>query len=245
MIDLHCHILPGVDDGSSNLEESVEMAKVLEAEGFRAIAPSPHYGEGPGGDVPIEEASQVRASLAERLAAEGINLELLPNAEHHVSPGLFERIGGGQVMPIGGQSRWLLTELPWRSIPGPEQILFRVRSSGYNLLLAHPERYSYIDFKAIASLAAQGVKMQCELGSFVGVYGRRAEKLARKMADKGLVHVLASDLHRAKDAHAWLGDSIKKVRKRYGDQGVQQALEVNPRKLLDGAYPEDIDPISR
>ena len=68
-------------------------------------------------------------------------------------------------MPIGGQSRWLLTELPWRSIPGPEQILFRVRSSGYNLLLAHPERYSYIDFKAITSLANQGVKCSVSWGA--------------------------------------------------------------------------------
>ena len=245
MIDLHCHILPGVDDGATDIEESVEIARVLVDEGFDTIAPSPHYGEGPGGDVPVETASRVRGELSERLAEEGIDLSLLPNAEHHVSPGLFDRIGAGQTVSIGGKGRWLLTELPWSSIPGPANILFRVRSAGYSVLLAHPERYTYLEFKDIEALASQGVKMQCELGSFVGVYGSRAEKLARKMADNGLVHVLASDLHRAKDAQAWLGKSLTKVRKRYGEQGLQLALEENPRKVIDGAYPEDLEAISR
>ena len=113
------------------------------------------------------------------------------------------------------------------------------------MVLAHPERYSYLEFKAIEALVDQGVKMQCELGSFVGVYGSRSEKMAKKMAGKGMVHLLASDLHRPKDAHAWLGKSIAKVRKRYGDSAVTTGLEVNPSKVIAGAYPEDIEPLSR
>ena len=139
MIDLHCHILPGVDDGAPDMESAVEMARALRGVGFRTIAPSPHFGEGSNGDVPLVVASETREKLAGVLAQEGIELALLPNAEHHLRPSLFDRLDAGDVMPIGGpEGKWILVEFPWQPIPEPEDIIFRLQMKGFRVVLAHP-----------------------------------------------------------------------------------------------------------
>ena len=123
MLDIHCHILPGVDDGAPDLDVSLQMAELLYGAGFRKIAASPHYGEGSAGDVPIELATSRRAELNDALKQAGIDVEILPNAEHHLRPSLFDRLDAGAVVPIGGQGKWLLVELPWSPIPNPEDII--------------------------------------------------------------------------------------------------------------------------
>ena len=160
MLDLHCHILPGVDDGSPDWETSLAMARLLVDSGFTQVAPSPHYGEGPGGDVPIAVADSLRSELREKLRVEGIDLEILPNAEHFVSPRLFERIEQDSVVTIGGEGKWLLVELPWQSIPESESVLFRLQMKGFRLVLAHPERYQYVEPDMVERLVQRGVKMQ-------------------------------------------------------------------------------------
>ncbi len=239
MIDLHCHLLPGLDDGAVSMESSVEMARQLVDAGVSTVAPSPHYGEGPGGDVPVEAATRVRELLQERLRREGLELELLPNAEHHISPALFERVDRGEVVPLGGRGRWLLVELPWSPVPNAEDILFRLQMKGYRLLLAHPERCGYLEPRSVERLVERGVKLQIELGSWVGVYGRRAQKRARRFGDRGLAHVVASDLHRPE---VWIGAGMRAFVKRYGQAGLARAMQTNPRGLLADVSPEEVLP---
>ena len=239
VLDLHCHILPAVDDGSSSWEMSLEMGRCLVEAGFTVIAPSPHYGTGPGGDVSMEVAEAKRGEIRELFEREGIELEILPNAEHHVSPMLFDRLKEGAVVPIGGVGKWLLVELPWSPMVKPEEILFRLQMSGHRLLLAHPERYNYLEVDTVERLVERGVKLQLELGSCVGVYGRRSKKRARLFADKGWSHVIASDLHRPE---TWLGDALKAVEKRYGTAGLKKALEENPQAILSDIDTEQLEP---
>lgn len=245
MLDIHCHILPGVDDGSPDIESSVAMAEALYGAGFRQIAASPHYGEGSAGDVPIELATEKRKELQGALDDAGVEMKILPNAEHHLRPSLFDRMDSGAVVPIGGAGRWLLVEFPWQSIPKPEEILFRVQMKGYRVILAHPERYQYVEPPLVERLVSRGILLQLELGSFADLYGRRARKRALRYADGGMCHVLASDLHRPQGATQWLGDAMKVVRKRYGDHGMAQALDVNPNLLLQDADPGDVVAISK
>lgn len=241
MIDLHCHILPDVDDGAPDFDTAVAMAKILADAGFTQVAASPHYGEGPGGDVLPALAAERRQALQERLQAEGVDLQLLPNAEHHVTPQLFTRLREGQGVPVGGSGAWLLVELPWQAIPRPEDVLFRVQLAGYRLLLAHPERYSYLDVDAVQRLVDRGVRMQLELGSFVGVYGERAHKRAMALMKDGLGHVLATDLHRPKQAEIWLAEALAFVRKRFGSDALGLALQRNPQAIFNNVTPEDIE----
>ena len=237
MLDLHCHILPGVDDGSLSQAMTLEMGRCLVDAGFNAIAASPHYGTGPGGDVSIAMGHEKRLETARFLKENGIELDILPNAEHYVSPELFERVAADAVVPIGGNSDWLLIELPWKPLSNPEEVLFRLQMAGYKLLLAHPERYKYLEADTVERLVHRGIKLQLELGSFVRVYGRRSRKRAVFFADNGWAHVLASDLHRPAD---WLADSLKAVRKRYGSRGLKNALEENPRALISNAGSDEV-----
>lgn len=240
MIDLHCHLLPAVDDGVPSLDEAVELARELVHAGFSTVAASPHVGMGPGGHVVPTVAAAKRDELAARLAQEGIELELLPNAEHHVSPELFAMVARGEVTPIGGRGRWLLTELPWEPIANAGEVLFRLQSKGYTLLLAHPERYSYLGLPALEALAARGVRFQLELGSVIEVYGGRAKQRAHQLLDRGLVDVVATDLHRARQAQDWLARALAELERLVGANGVEVLFVDNPRRILDGSDADEL-----
>ena len=243
MLDLHCHILPGVDDGAPDLESALAIARAMVALGYTHVAASPHTGGGPGGDVSTARNTSTRAELSLALAEAGIPLTLVANAEHCVGPVLFERLPQGATC-IGPESRWLLVELPWERTPQPEQLLFRLQTKGYRLLLAHPERYSYVDVAMVERLVERGVRMQVELGSFVDVFGDRARSRAEKMVEKGLVHVLASDIHRPKQALEWLGPALATVRDTYGKEALRRATEENPNAILKDATAEALGPMT-
>jgi protein-tyrosine phosphatase len=243
MLDLHCHILPGIDDGAPDLTAALAIARAMVAAGYTHIAPSPHTGGGVGGDVSTELNGTTRHTLARALADAGIPLTLMANAEHCVGPILFDRLPQGATC-IGGASRWLLVELPWERILQPEQLLFRLQTKGYRLLLAHPERYSYIDVETVERLVERGVRMQVELGSFIDVYGDRARSGAEKMVEKGLVHVLASDIHRPKQAVEWLSEALRTVRATYGDAALRRATHENPNAIVKDATAAALEPMT-
>lgn len=232
LLDLHCHILPGVDDGAPDLDEALAMARVLADAGFRGVAASPHLGEGPGGDVPLERAAAARAELEHALTCAGISLTLYANAEHHVTPDLYARQREGGVVSVGGMSHWLLVELPWQAIPNIEDALFRLQAGGHRLLLAHPERYRYLKIDTIERLVARGVRMQLEIGSFASLYGRSAHVMAVDVADRGLGHVLATDMHRSQDSAAWLHQGLLAAANRYGQQAVSRGASAAPEAIL-------------
>ncbi len=246
MLDLHCHILPGVDDGAKDMEAALAMGRALVEVGYTDIAASPHFGHGPGGHVSRILAAEKRNELSDRFAAEGIALKLHPNAEHHVGPSLFEAASAEptELTPIGGDGQWLLVELPWQPLSDPETVIFRLQSKGYRLLLAHPERYQYIEMDMVERLVERGVRMQLEIGSFVNVYGKRAHFRALGMVDKGLVHVLCTDLHRPEDAATWVKHGLRAIGDRYGKRAVAAGTERNPRAILDNASIEDITPMT-
>lgn len=241
-LDVHCHILPGVDDGAPDMETALDMARLFVAQGYTALAPSPHFGVGPGGHVPKDVADNARQALREALATEGIALEILPGSEHHMSPELFQAITQGEVTPVGGASKWLLTEFPWQPIARVEDLLFRLQTTGHKVLLAHPERQPYLDFDLLGRLVERGVCLQLEIGSFVGVYGRSAQSMAMRLADEGLAHIFASDLHHTKRSSQWLPAGLKAITDRYGKGALIRGLTENPRALVADAGVSDIRP---
>ena len=119
----------------------------------------------------------------------------------------------------------------------------RLQVSGYRLLLAHPERYSYLDLDTAARLVDRDVKLQLELGSFVGGFGDRAQARAMAMMNKGLGHVLATDLHRPKQAEMWLAESLAFVHTRFGGEALKRGVLHNPQAMLDNAGVETIEPL--
>jgi len=215
------------------------MAAALVDAGFTRVAASPHAGEGPGGDVSADAASLAREKLQQTLHQQGIGLELLANAEHHLSAAMLDRAARDEVVPIGGTGHWLLVELPWQQLADAPAALFRLQSAGYRLLLAHPERHSYLALDTVADLVDRGVRIQLELGSFLGQYGRQAANRAEMLVERSQAHVMATDLHTTKSAQQ-LPKMLARVASLFGSELLQQATQSNPEAILNDSEPYEV-----
>ena len=197
MIDLHAHILPGVDDGPPTTEAALEMARTAVAAGTRAIATTSHVGNVL--NVEPEQIRHGRETLAARLAYEGIDLELLAGGEiaHDRLPDLDDDTL--RTLTLGGGS-YLLLECPFAPVgDGLEPLVEDLHERGFEVLLAHPERSASFqrDPGLLAALVDQGALAQVTVGSLTGHFGGVPQRAARLMVREGLVHVLASDAHDA------------------------------------------------
>ena len=241
-IDVHCHLLPGVDDGSVDYAMSREMAYQLLDAGFEMVTPSPHYGFGPGGHVVPAKTHEVLGRLQDDFRAHGVEIELLPNSEHHICPEMFGFFDRNEIVTLGGKSRWVLVELPWHPIPNPEAIIFRLATKGYKLILAHPERYRYVDRTMVERLVGRGLLMQLEMGSFTGVYGKRAQERAWRYLERGWAHVLSTDLHRP-NLGTFFDEAVNAIEQRFSRATLDRGFSENPRKLLDDASGDQVEPM--
>jgi len=196
MIDLHSHILPGLDDGAEAIESSLEMARAALADGIETMAATPHVRDDyPTSADAMERAlAEVRASLA----AEGVPLELLSGGEIALDylPSLdddaLRRFG------LGGNPRYLLIETPYIGWPlGIEDTLFKLRLRGFEIVLAHPERNADVQEGPgkLESLVEAGILIQVTGASLDGRLGPRARTTAEQLLKLGHVHMLASDAH--------------------------------------------------
>jgi protein-tyrosine phosphatase len=197
VIDLHSHVLPGIDDGPRTIEGSLELARAAVAAGTRTLVATPHVSWHYPNDA--DTIARAVTELRERLAAEEIALELLPGAEIAVTrlPELDSaersrlRLGGGP---------WLLVEPPFTPVAtGLERILLDLQDSGSRVLLAHPERSPAIqrDPRMLASLVRAGVLTSLTAGSLVGHFGEKVRRFALQLVHEELVHNVAADSHDA------------------------------------------------
>lgn len=197
MIDLHAHILPGMDDGAKNLAHSLAMSRLYAAAGYTTVVATPHAApENPSMGFAKSVALQVE-TLSQALRNERIRLNLLPGMEIPLAPEAADRLDQGLVLPLGG-THWVLLEPPFERLPLRwEQILFEVASRGYRVLLAHPERCQQLcrTHAMLARLIETGIHLQVNWGSFLGLYGREPLRTARHLAHKGYIHCLATDSH--------------------------------------------------
>ncbi|MEN9798409.1 MAG: hypothetical protein RL653_2105 [Pseudomonadota bacterium] len=231
--DLHCHLLPGVDDGAKGLEDALEMARALVSLGFSAVAPSPHARREYAGRDACERAL---VQLCEALAAASIPLALHVNAEHaFFEEGFLAEVSSGTARRVGG-GRCVLVEAPYTApLPTLTDLVFRMKVKGCTPLIAHPERCMEFEREGRARAAVEaGALLQLDVGALIGRYGRTAQKLARAFLDEGLYAVAATDLHGPVGARDWVGRSLEELRKRAGEAGARRLLGENPHRLLAG-----------
>src|SRR5262245_8105986 len=184
MIDLHCHILPGIDDGAADLSVSLEMARTFVADGVSVVACTPHilpglyHNSGP-------QIRQAVAKLQEVLDSEGIPLRVVTGADNHIVPNFVAELRSGHLLPIG-DTRYVLVEPPHHVAPlRLEDLLFDIVVAGYVPVLTHPERLTWIKshYEAMKRLVAAGTWMQLTAGSLAGTFGRDARYWAERMLD--------------------------------------------------------------
>ncbi len=235
-VDLHVHVLWGMDDGCETPEETVAAARLLASLGWDELAPSPHaVRELPSHDPAACEARRVEASAF--LAKEGVPLTLHANAENRLDEEFLARAADPATRRgIGTTGRWVLVEAPFeQAMPALPELVFRLRRKGIWPLFAHPERC--LEFER-AGRAGEVVRLggahQLDLGALAGVYGRPARKQAERFLGEGLYAVAASDLHRPQDARRWLEAGLRSLEKRAGKDGLRALCADNPRRIVRG-----------
>jgi protein-tyrosine phosphatase len=232
LVDLHCHLLPGVDDGAKRLEDALEMARALVDLGFSTVAPSPHARpEYAPPEVVEARLAEVRAAL-ER---EGLALTLGRNAENVLDDAFLRGLGTPAARMLGA-GPYALVELPYTApVPALPEILFRIRTKGVVPVLAHPERCLEFERKGRAAEAVRaGALLQLDVGALTGRYGSTAKRLARAFLEEGLYALGATDLHAPVGARDWVGRALAELRARAGEQAFERLMRDHPARLLAG-----------
>jgi protein-tyrosine phosphatase len=195
VIDLHCHVLPGIDDGPRTIEESVALARAARANGIRTIVATPHA----SARYPNRPAAiyELVAQLNERLQSEGIDIEIRTGAEIAMTHAPeIDPVELAQ-MTLGG-GPWLLLEPPFSPVvAGLDRLVATVQSAGYRIVLAHPERCPafHRDLDLLQTFVSNGALTSITAGSLVGRFGKEVKRFALRLLDDGLVHNVASDAH--------------------------------------------------
>ena len=240
MIDLHTHILPGVDDGVRTMEDAVAFAKVAAADGIKTIVATPHYREGFYVN-PREEVVAGVAALNATLAAEAVAVEVLPGAEVHVSADLVERVKAGHAPTLADNGKTVLFELSMSQYPFDlGNMVYKMRLAGLQVLFAHPERIRYFqdDVKRYEEVVRLGAFGQLTSGSALGLFGSEVEEFSEELARKGLVHVLASDAHNTRGRSPILSRAVERVGDWVGPSLATRMVNDIPRAFLEGRDPD-------
>ncbi len=232
-IDIHCHILPGLDDGAKDWDESLAMAELALADGFRTIVATPHQlgtYAGNDGDVIRTETRH----LQELLDARGIPLTVLPGADVRVEPGLIGKIRSGQVVTLADRRRYVLLELPHELYVPLDRLLGELKAAGMTGILSHPERNQGIQRQPelLKPLLEAGCLMQVTAGSVVGTFGPEIQEFSEWMISEGMVHLLATDAHGSKSRRPLLGRTFDWVEELAGYDAAHRMCCENPGHVI-------------
>ncbi|MCO6498812.1 MAG: histidinol phosphatase [Vicingus serpentipes] len=195
-VDFHSHLIPGIDDGSPDMESTIVMIQKFKEMGYQKIITTPHmmcdyYQNTP--DKILKGLDEVR----EELVKQNINIEFFAAAEYNLDDGLSKLIKDKKILTFG--DNYVLFELPFMSEPpNLQEIIFDLQMAGYKPILAHPERYSYWyrDFEKYEELKTRGVLLQLNLLSLTGHYSPETKKVAEKMVEANLIDGIGTDCHR-------------------------------------------------
>ena len=197
-VDMHSHLIPGIDDGAKSIEDSLMLIRELQAMGFKKLITTPHIMS----DYFRNTPQKILTGLAEvRQAMEqaGIEMELEAAAEYYIDDGFVKKMENEKLLTFG--ENYLLFEVSYINCPDNiEQIIFRMMVLGYRPVMAHPERYPfwYANFGQYQKFHDQGVVLQVNTNSLSGYYGYDARKTAEKLVDAGIVGMLGTDCHHLK-----------------------------------------------
>lgn len=248
MFDIHSHVLPGLDDGPTVIQDSLEMMRSAQRVGVRAIVATPHcasHRRSLRTSAIADAIARLRAAAA--ADPEASRVELHMGSEIMLDPGVCAALSAGDVPTLGGNTRFALVELPMLEVPHyAEDVLFELAAIGYMPVLAHPERNHELSqrFDVMLRMIKRGALMQLEAGSVVGAYGPIAQQCAIDMIDRRMCHFIASDAHRPGAYDTLIPRSIKAVAARIGREAADALFDANPAAALAGKRPAIDDPIS-
>lgn len=235
MIDIHCHILPGADDGSGGMEDSIEMAQMARDSGVRGIVATPHANlPGMCDNYWSPEMEGRLAQLQGRLRQLGIDAAIYPGQEIFLASGYIEALKRGRLIGLN-HSRYLLVEFDMQEPAGAAYgKLGQVVAEGYVPIVAHPERYGFVqeDGDAARRLKDMGCLLQLNKGSFKGSFGRRAMTAAHRIMGRRMADIVASDAHSQYRRTTYLAEIHELISVQYSYEYANLLLEGNPGRVV-------------
>lgn len=237
-VDLHCHFLPGIDDGARSLEEGLAILRELKRIGFDRVMATPHMRPGLFENEKLGLTSAFDAFQPALGAADLPEVGLA--SEHYFDDVVFSRIMSGDCLPYPG-GKAVLLEFYEMDFPTSIDRTFVELRLKRNLLpvIAHPERYQAIwkNPDVLERMAGVGVAALLDTASLVGKYGKKPRDIAEELLDRNLYHAACSDAHRPTDVKE-VQAGMKRIEELYGEEELQFLFHEGPRALLDGRIPE-------
>ncbi len=231
MIDIHAHLLPGVDDGAESERDALAMRATAAQDGTAAMIVTPHQRHP---RWPNEDNRELRERFGRLKTAAGGTLRLELGAELYVDSTLLEDVEAGAVLSLAG-SRYLLLEFPPHAAAGARQVVHELVVGGWRPVLAHPERVApwAEDPRRILPVADAGALVQLTAASVAGDFGARAQRCCRFLLDRGCVHFVASDAHGPVRRPPLLAAARHEVARRWGEDVAKLLFVDNPAAVLD------------
>jgi protein-tyrosine phosphatase len=237
-IDLHCHYVPGIDDGANSAEDGLSMLRGLGSLGFARVLATPHTRPGM-----FDNTRETITDAFERFRAGLPSAEPLPelglSSEHYFDEVVFQRLLNGQALPYPGEKAALLEFYQIDFPPMIQHRLFDLRSRGLLPVIAHPERYQCLwrSPDILERLVDGGAAALLDVAALVGKYGRKTQECAEILLERGLYHAACSDAHRPSDIPE-VARGIARLEELYGEEEVTFLLREGPESLLAGILPE-------
>jgi protein-tyrosine phosphatase len=250
LIDIHCHILPEIDDGAADRAEALAMARLAVADGIGTIVATPHQ---LGSFAYHGDAIRAQAEAFQRvLDEERVALRILPGAELRIEAGLPEgelvaRLKSGELLTLADRGRYVLLDLAEREYVPLERLLAELASAGMAAILAHPERNREILVRPdlLPPLVKAGCLLQVTAGSLLGEFGADVQELADRLICEGLAQLVASDAHRIHFRRPLLAAAGDHVARLAGAAAARILCHDNPAAVVAGRPVASIDPIAR
>lgn len=241
MIDIHSHVLPGIDDGAPNLEVALRMARIAVADGIRVMACTPHITPGVYYNTSVSIHAAIDAFRLALIEAE-IPLTLVAGADAQIYPELLGDVIAGKVPTLNG-GRYFLLEPPHHVAPPRfKESVQQFIDAGYVPIITHPERLTWINgqYPMLKDLVKRGAWMQVTAASLLGQFGVAAERYAMRMLKDGLVHVIASDAHSDLQRKPEMRSAFDLARVIMGDLEADQMVNGRPSAALRNAPHEEV-----
>ena len=252
MIDIHSHILPGLDDGAKDMETAVEMARIAVEDGIEKMIATPHIFRGGAAPNGLDKVNNTRESLQRALRENDINLEVFQGAEVHVSHNLIEKIKSQRDILVLNHSAYMFVEFPAEHVfSGAKELFFELMTESIVPIIAHPERNSVFrrNPKLLFELIQMGGLAQANSGSFTGLYGSRAQESVFTFLDADLIHFIATDCHSIRSSAPRLSETARLVEERAGRDKAKALVNDNPLAVIDDEelpyFPEPKNPLDQ
>ncbi len=234
-VDIHCHLLPCLDDGAESVDEAMAMAEMAVADGLTTIVATPHQ----LGNHPENTAERIRRAVSEfqrRLDAGGVPLRVLPGADVRIDADLVGKIRSDTVMTLADRGRHVLLELPHDVYVPLDRMLADLSSTGLVGILSHPERNRGLlnEPRLVRPLVERGCLLQVTAGSLTGAFGGHVKRFAESLVRQGLVHFVSTDAHGTKVRRPVLSAAFDEVARLAGEKAATDLCCRHPAAVAAG-----------